>query len=95
MHTARSAVQQTYNRVQSLDESFRDYFALEDHILKNYRGLWQDQLFVRITLELRSRCVCNDVRDDRFRQLRETVMAFQELPEIKPQVQVEQPNPKP
>ena len=95
MHAARSAVQQTYTRVQTLDESFRDYFALEDHILKNYRGLWQDQLSARITLELKRRCVCTGVMDDRFRQLRETVMAYQELPEIRNQVQVEQPNPKP
>ena len=95
MHTAQSAVQQVYCNIQSLDECFLEYFAMEDPALKNYRGQWEEQLFAQLARGLKSRCVCVKVDNRKFRQLRETVMAFQELPEIKPQVQVEPNNPKP
>ena len=74
---------------------FQGLFLAEDHALKNYRGQWEEQLFARLTLELKGRCVCTEVIDERFRELREAVMAFQVLPEIKQQVQPNQANPKP
>ena len=93
--TAQSAVQRVYDNIQGLDECFLEYFAMEDHVLKNYRGQWEEQLFAQLALGLKSRCVCVEVDNSKFRQLREAVMAFQELPEIKNQVQVNQTPPKP
>ena len=94
MHAAQSAVQQVYNNIQGLDKCFQKYFALDDGLLKCYRGPWEEQLFAQLALGLKSRCVCVEVDNSKFRQLREAVMAFQELPEIRNQVQVAQTNPK-
>ena len=91
MHTAQSAVQKVYDNIQSLDECFHKYFALDDSLLNCSRGQWEEQLFAQLALRLKSRCVCVEADNDRFRKLRDSITAFQELPEIKPQVQV-QPN---
>ena len=91
MRTAQSTVQKVYDNIQSLDECFQKYFALDDSLLKSYSSQWDDQLFAQLTLRLKSRCVCVETDNYRFRKLRDSITAFQELPEIKPQVQV-QPN---
>ena len=94
MHAAQSAVQQVFNMVQTLDESFQKYFELDDGMLDSYRGQWEEQLFAQLTLKLKSRCVCIEADNYRFRKLRDSITAFQALPEIKEQVPTNPTPPK-
>jgi hypothetical protein len=95
MKTAQSAVQQVYEKVKTLDQRFKDYFALDEDALRKYSGSWQELLKAQITLELKNDYICSGVNNDRFQMLRKIVMAFQELPEVKQPVHPEPtPNPK-
>jgi hypothetical protein len=68
----------------SPDECFQKYFALDDSLLKSYSGQWDDQFFAQLALtEDKLRCVEAD--NDRFRKLRDSITAFQALPEIQEQ----------